>query len=62
MKQNSLLHKISYKLDKKNVRQGAFKTNFIEIDIIIQLQVIKVLYVTIELDDPLYINGFAFKK
>ena len=52
MKQNSLLHKMSYKLDRKNVRQGAFKTNFIQIHTIIQLQVIKVLYVTIEFEDP----------
>ena len=43
---------MSYKLDRKNVRQGAFKTNFIQIHTIIQFQVIKVLYVTIEFEDP----------
>ena len=49
---------MSYKLDRKNVRQGAFKTNFIQIHTIIQLQVIKVLYVTIEFEDPVYIDSF----
>ena len=45
---------MSYKLDRKNVRQGTFKTNFIQIHAIIQSQVIKVLYVTIEFEDPVY--------
>ena len=52
MKQNSLLHKMSYNLDRKTVRPHAFKTNFIQIHTIIQLQVLKVLYVTIEFEDP----------
>ena len=52
MKQISLLHKMSYKLDRKNVRQHAFKINFIQIHTIIQLQVIKVPYVIIEFEDP----------
>ena len=52
MKQNSLLHKMSYNLDRKNVRQAAFKTNLIQIHTIIQFQVTKVLYVTIEFEEP----------
>ena len=48
---------MSYKLDRKNVRQHAFKTNFIQIHTIIQLQVIKVLYVTIEFEDPVLYNS-----
>ena len=51
---------MSYKLDRKNVRQGAFKTNFIQIHTIIQFQVIKVLYVTIEFEDPVVTRNSYF--
>ena len=62
MKQNSLRHEMSYKLNRKTVRQHAFKTNFIQIHTIIQLQVIKVLYVTIEFEDPVSALGYFFQK
>ena len=49
---------MSYKLKRENVRQGVFKTNLIQIHAIIQFQVIKVLYVTIEFEDPVVFHGF----